>query len=130
MSLHELLARERADGARQRRAFDHHAPGELAESASARVYGALYLRTVGPFYGFFGIGLALYFASKGAGKLAWSIVAAITRVVIAAVGGFGALSLAGSSVGLFAAIACALVVFGASMQAVSARASARSASLS
>jgi hypothetical protein len=27
--------------------------------------GTAYLRTVGPFYGFFGLGLALYFASQG-----------------------------------------------------------------
>ena len=31
--------------------------------------GALYLRTVGPVYGFFGLGLVLYFASQGAGRL-------------------------------------------------------------
>ena len=31
-------------------------------------YGSHYLRIVGPFYGFFGAGLALYFASQGAGR--------------------------------------------------------------
>ena len=30
--------------------------------------GSQYLRTVGPFYGFFGLGMALYFASQGAGR--------------------------------------------------------------
>jgi MATE family, multidrug efflux pump len=30
--------------------------------------GAAYLRAVGPFYGFFGLGLALYFASQGADR--------------------------------------------------------------
>src|SRR5260370_18468543 len=30
--------------------------------------GSQYLQTVGPFYGFFGLGLVLYFASQGAGK--------------------------------------------------------------
>ena len=33
--------------------------------------GATYLRVVGPAYGFFGLGLSLYFASQGAGRLAW-----------------------------------------------------------
>jgi Na+-driven multidrug efflux pump len=31
--------------------------------------GSTYLRIVGPTYGFFGLGLALYFASQGAGRL-------------------------------------------------------------
>ena len=31
--------------------------------------GAGYLRSVGPVYGLFGIGMALYFASQGAGRL-------------------------------------------------------------
>src|SRR3954470_13943206 len=31
--------------------------------------GTAYLRTVGPFYGMFGLALALYFASQGAGRL-------------------------------------------------------------
>src|SRR5262245_50201455 len=33
--------------------------------------GARYLRAVGPCYGLFGLGLALYFASQGAGRLLW-----------------------------------------------------------
>ena len=51
--------------------------------------GAHYLpdrRTV--FYGFFGGGLALYFASQGAGRLGWPMVAAVVRVGIAAGGGW------------------------------------------
>ena len=35
--------------------------------------GTLYLRTVGPLYGFFGVGLVLYFASQGAGRLLWPV---------------------------------------------------------
>jgi Na+-driven multidrug efflux pump len=76
-------------------------------------YGALYLQIVGPFYGLFGGGLALYFASQGAGKLAWPMLAAVTRLVIAAGGGWLAVTTFGSTAGLFAAIAFALVVFGA-----------------
>ena len=33
--------------------------------------GAMYLRIVVPVYGFFGLGLALYLASQGAGRLLW-----------------------------------------------------------
>ena len=37
--------------------------------------GAAYLRVVGPAYGFFGLGLSLYFASQGAGRLLWPLLA-------------------------------------------------------
>ncbi len=40
--------------------------------------GSAYLRTVGPFYGFFGLGMALYFASQGAGALSWPLLAGIS----------------------------------------------------
>src|SRR5216684_71726 len=46
--------------------------------------GATYLRIVGPTYGFFGLGLALYFASQGAGRLLWPLVAGLSRLVVAA----------------------------------------------
>src|SRR5256712_157292 len=50
--------------------------------------GATYLRIVGPTYGFFGLGLALYFASQGAGRLLWPLVAGLSRLVVAAGGGW------------------------------------------
>src|SRR5690606_3998250 len=37
--------------------------------------GAQYLRIAGPFYGFFALGIALYFASQGAGRLKWPLLA-------------------------------------------------------
>ena len=57
--------------------------------------GSRYLRVVGPFYGLFGLGMALYFASQGAGRLAWPLIANLTRLAIAAVGGSLALRLSG-----------------------------------
>ena len=75
--------------------------------------GSLYLRTVGPAYGFFGLGLALYFASQGAGRLGWPLTAGFARLLIAAVGGWIATRWLGTGLGgLFTALAFALVVFG------------------
>jgi MATE family, multidrug efflux pump len=75
--------------------------------------GARYLRIVGPVYGFFGLGLALYFASQGAGRLFWPLVAGFTRLLIAAVGGWLAISWLGAGMtALFGAIALSMVVFG------------------
>ena len=39
--------------------------------------GLAYLRMVGPFYGFFGLGMSLYFASQGAGALKWPLLAGL-----------------------------------------------------
>jgi putative MATE family efflux protein len=75
--------------------------------------GTRYLMIVGPFYGFFGAGLALYFASQGAGRLLWPLFAGFTRLVVAAAGGWLATRwLGGGLPALYAAMAAALVVLG------------------
>ena len=75
--------------------------------------GAAYLRLVGPTYGFFGLGLCLYFASQGAGRLLWPLLAGLLRMVLAVGGGWVALRLTGSLFWVFAALSFALVVYGA-----------------
>jgi Na+-driven multidrug efflux pump len=73
--------------------------------------GVHYLHVVGPFYGFFGMGLALYFASQGAGRLGWPLLGAVLRMAIATGGGFIAVH-AGGVTGLFLALGLALATFG------------------
>ena len=46
--------------------------------------GTTYFRIVGPFYGFFGLGMALYFASQGAGTLKWPLIAGLLILALAA----------------------------------------------
>jgi MATE family, multidrug efflux pump len=46
--------------------------------------GSRYLQTVGPTFGLFGLGMALYFASQGAGRLMWPLIANLTRLTVAA----------------------------------------------
>lgn len=79
--------------------------------------GSAYLRMVGPFYGFFGLGLALYFASQGAGRLFWPLSAGFLRMGIAVGGGYLAVRATGSLTWLFAALAIGLVVQGLSVLA-------------
>jgi putative MATE family efflux protein len=75
--------------------------------------GATYLRIVGPAYGFFGLGLALYFASQGAGRLVWPLLGGFARLVIAAGGGWLAVRWLGWGLpGVFAAMSFALFAFG------------------
>jgi putative MATE family efflux protein len=77
--------------------------------------GAAYLRAVGPAYGFFGLGLSLYFASQGAGRLMWPLLAGLCRMLIAVGGGGLALHLTGSLHWLFGFLAAALVVYGVTL---------------
>jgi Na+-driven multidrug efflux pump len=74
--------------------------------------GSAYLQIVGPAYGFFGLGLSLYFASQGAGRLFWPLFYGLVRVFIAIVGGWAALRLTGSLDWMFAALALGLLVYG------------------
>lgn len=79
--------------------------------------GAAYLRIVGPFYGFFGIGLSLYFASQGAGRLLWPLIGGFLRMVVALGAGWLALRLTGRLDGLYGALALGLVVYGVTVAA-------------
>jgi putative MATE family efflux protein len=74
--------------------------------------GTHYLQIVGPAYGLFGFGMALYFASQGAGRLLWPLLANLTRLAIAAGGGWLALRWSGQISQLFIAQAAALATFG------------------
>ena len=80
-------------------------PGMLAA-------GSAYLHVVGPCYGFFGAGMALYFASQGAGRLLWPLLAGLLRITVAIGGGYLALRATGSLDALYAAVALALAAFG------------------
>ena len=79
--------------------------------------GSAYLRTVGPAYGFFGLGLALYFASQGAGRLFWPLLAGLLRLSVAIGGGWLALRATGSLYWLFVALSAALVTYGVTLSA-------------
>ncbi|TFZ05576.1 MATE family efflux transporter [Ramlibacter henchirensis] len=75
--------------------------------------GSAYLRIVGGCYGFFGLGLALFFASQGAGRLAWPLLASTARLLVIAVGGGIAVHVAGGSPqSLYGVVALSLAVMG------------------
>jgi putative MATE family efflux protein len=79
--------------------------------------GSLYLRTVGPFYGFFGLGLVLYFASQGAGRMFWPVAGQFVRLAVAVAGAWLALRLGGGLAAVFVAIGLALVAYGLTVAA-------------
>jgi putative MATE family efflux protein len=74
--------------------------------------GTTYLRIVGPTYGCFGLGLALYFAAQGAGRLLWPLLAGLVRLLLAAGGGWIIVRWsAGGLPTLFSAIAVAFIAY-------------------
>lgn len=75
--------------------------------------GAAYLTRVAPFYVLFGIGMSLYFASQGAGKMAWPFAAGLVRLgIVVLVGGYWVSTLHGSINGLYWVVAVSYLVFG------------------
>ena len=59
----------------------------FAQDAQVRDYANLYLRTLGPVFGLFGMGLVLYFASLGAGYVRGPVLAGSVRLAVVMAGG-------------------------------------------
>jgi Na+-driven multidrug efflux pump len=72
----------------------------------------MYFRWVGPFYPLFGLGLCLYFASQGAGKVIWPVIAGTLRLVVVIAGGWWLAASAAPAWTVFALIALAMAVYG------------------
>ena len=75
--------------------------------------GSAYLVRVAPFYVFTGLGMALYFASQGAGRMTWPFAAGVVRLSIMLVfGGYWIHITHGSLAGLFWIVAASQIAFG------------------
>jgi len=73
-----------------------------------------YLRTVGTFYIFLGIGIALYFASQGARRMFFPMLAGTARFLIAVCGGFVMVSFFDGQAGsVFVFISLGMLALGA-----------------
>lgn len=81
-------------------------PGVLAA-------GSIYFRTVAPFYGISGLGMLLYFAGQGAGRVMWPVLAGTVRLLIAGVVGWIVVAYFGGGLReLFTAAAAASIASG------------------
>ena len=83
--------------------------GLFSSDAAVLEHGSSYLRTVAPFYPLLAAGIALYFASQGAGRVLRPILAGTVRLAIVIAGGLMVASLQG----VFVVIAAAMIAFGA-----------------
>jgi putative MATE family efflux protein len=71
-----------------------------------------YLHIVGPGYGFLGFGLALYFASQGAGRMGWPLAAGTIRMGVAVIGAWLVVHQFGAGLhGIFMALLVAMLLF-------------------
>lgn len=73
---------------------------------------AVYLHWAGPAFGIFGVGLCLYFASQGAGKVLQPVLAATLRLAIIAVGGWLLTAYHAPLWALFALVGSSLAIYG------------------
>lgn len=74
----------------------------------------LYFRWAGPVYGFFGLGLCLYFSSLGAGRVGGVVLAGTARLLVVALGGWMLAQASAAPWTIFALVALGMAVFGLS----------------
>jgi putative MATE family efflux protein len=82
-------------------------PG-VTEAASS------YFHWSGPAFGFFGVGVCLYFSSQGAAKVIGPVLAGTIRLLLVAIGGWWLAASSAPAWTLFALVGTAMVVFGLS----------------
>ena len=81
---------------------------------AVRAFGSAYLNIVGGCYGLFGLGLSLFFASQGAGRMVWPLVGSAGRLLIVALGGWVGVHVLGMPAsGFFVVVAASLVAYAA-----------------
>jgi putative MATE family efflux protein len=84
----------------------------FTSDANAYAYGALYLGIAGPFYGVFGGGQTLYFASQGTGRMQIQVAMGFLRFLIVAAVGWLAVTVGWDVAVVFAGVAAGLAAFG------------------
>jgi putative MATE family efflux protein len=88
--------------------------GLFTEDAEIIGIGVSYLRIVGPIYALYGLGMALYFATQGLGRVLLTVLANGARLVASAAGALLALSwLDAGTTGFFIAVAAGFAAYGA-----------------
>jgi len=84
------------------------------DAEGARAAGQAYFRIAAPCYAFFALGQAIYFASQGAGRMAWPVAAGFVRMVVAVGGGIVLTRTPEAGIeSVFIAIAAGMLCYGA-----------------
>lgn len=77
----------------------------------------LYLRWAGPWFASLGLGLALYFASQGSGRMLAPVAAGTVRLLVIGFGGWWLTATAAPAWALFALVGASMAAFGLSVAA-------------
>ena len=86
--------------------------GIFSQDPAVLQVGAEYLRRVGPFFGFFGLGYVLYCIGQATKRMQASVTAALLRAAIAVLGGYVVVWLKADLTWNFVAVALGMVAFG------------------
>ena len=86
--------------------------GIFTDNESVLAHASQYFLWVGPCYGFFAVGLCLYFASQGAGKMLGPVLAGTLRLAIVTSGGIWLTQHQGTAFQMYGLIAFGMVSYG------------------
>jgi len=91
--------------------------GLFTSDPAVRAAANLYLRWAGPGFAFVGLGLSLYFASQGSGKVLAPVLAGTVRLFVIAAGGLWLAAGSAPAWSLFALVGASMAAFGLSVAA-------------
>lgn len=86
--------------------------GLFSSDAAVHEAGRSYLTRVAPFYVLFGVGMALNFATQGAGRMLAPFLVGVTRMLVATVGGYLAVRAGWGLDGVFTVVGLGIATFG------------------
>ena len=86
--------------------------GLFSQNPAVQTAARSYFAWAGPAYGFFGLGVCLYFASQGAAKVGGPVMAGTVRLVMVLAGGWWLASSGAELWTLFALVAASMTAFG------------------
>jgi len=89
----------------------------FTKDPAVRAAANLYLRWAGPGFAFVGLGLSLYFASQGSGKILPPVLAGTIRLAMIAVGGLLLTAFHAPAWSLFALVGVSMAAFGTGIAA-------------
>jgi putative MATE family efflux protein len=92
--------------------------GIFTADPAVRAAANLYLRWAGPGFAFLGVGLSLYFASQGSGKVLQPVLATSVRLLVVLAGGLWLTASGASTWALFALVSASMVISGIAVAAV------------
>ena len=84
----------------------------FSDDPQVLAFAAQYMRWAGPCFGLFGLGLTLYFASQGSGKILGPVIAASVRLLLVAGVGTWLSARGAEPWQLFALVAAGMAIYG------------------